>query len=146
MTKMDTSDKVILGICVGCLLIGLLQHSITTRQHAAEPSGTNKQPTSATAEQEPSLLQEKPNNTQTQYHIVNDLPKPGEVVMQKSRYKQKTEAMQERQKNKEKWDPREDPDYFQIREGYKKRILDDPTSTLTDKEKWEIIESNAIPW
>ncbi|QBG47142.1 hypothetical protein EGM51_06925 [Verrucomicrobia bacterium S94] len=142
---MDTSDKIILGVCSGCLLIGLLQHRATTRRETVPPQTEMDEQSASTGKQQPTGR--KANDGKT-YHIVNDMPEPGAVIAQKSRNRQKLETALERREKwgKEKWDPRDSPDYFQIREGYKNMILNDPSSTLTEAERWEIIESRAIPW
>lgn len=139
---MSRTDKTLLAFCAGCLLIGLLQHSMSAHRHTDKPVTAEKKQTSPSQADTPKAVQQ---TRQADTYIVNNLPKPGTAGGHKSQSRQRTAAILERQANRKK-ENSSPADDFQMREAYKSQIFNDPDSTLTDAEKWEIIESGAVPW
>lgn len=141
---MNTTDKALLGFCAGCLLIGLLQHSLKERRQTAEAAVTEKKQT-APHRTDAQEITHGSQKKQKLVYVVDDLPKPGTSASHQSRNQQRMNAMLARKEKREKKES-SPADDFQTREAYKSQIFNDPSCTLTEAEKWELIESKAIPW
>lgn len=155
---MTTSDKTLLGILVLSLTVGLVQHSYTKGKKAQRLLNTEsvRSATSAEGTNPPSsdATMEWSGGNLTPYveytHIVDSEP---QTDTSKSKNQQRMEAIREKHLNLGSQNPvqlDEGFDYFSAREGMKEMLFSSSfnggSNTLSEAEKWAIIESGDLPW
>ncbi|MDF7800457.1 hypothetical protein P4C99_13350 [Pontiellaceae bacterium B1224] len=154
---MTPSDKTLLGICILSLSIGFVQHGCSKRKiallsenSASEQPGLENSDTSSTGKTATKWTNGdlKPYIEYT--HVVKtDSPKDTSLSLNQ----QRRAAIRERNEklhSQQPVPPSEGFDYFAAREGYKDMLFSSSfnggSNTLSEAEKWELIESENLPW
>lgn len=146
---MSTPDKAILGFCACCLLAGLLQHGCSKHSTDAPVQTANEHPA---PDSTPGPADSKQTVTSRRHFVVNDLPAPGTAIIRISPDQKRREAIRERRKNPNTKPVKmgEDFNYFEAREGLKEELFSSSfnggSNTLSEAEKWQLIESGDLLW
>lgn len=156
---MNTSDKTLIGICVLSLSIGLVQQGCSRKKIAhlsneiasEQPISANTSNSSSTVKTTPTKWISGDLTPYVEYtHVVNEDP-PADSSL--SLNQQRLAAIREKNETLHSQELTPMPDdfnYFAAREGYKDMLFSSSfnggSNTLSEAEKWKIIESGDLPW
>ncbi|MDF7805939.1 hypothetical protein P4E94_00720 [Pontiellaceae bacterium B12219] len=146
---MSTTDKTLLGLCLLSLSIGLMQHGCAKKKmdHLAS------KPIAASASSSSNILspnQKDQNPASPISYVVETQPREDAYLSLNAK---RLIAIRERDKRLDSGSPiplSEGFNYFAAREGFKDMLFSSSfnggSNTLSEAEKWELIESGDLPW
>jgi len=145
--KTTQSEKIMISICLICLVLGLVQHGLKGSKKQDE----QKQPVAQVVAEKPKELIDPKTGAWiggdmkpfVEFHHTSNFGKR-KLNLTKSIAQQQAEA---RKTIYDKDAAHAPVDLFAVRENLKKKLIYNrgPDSTMTDEEAWEIIKSGQIP-
>jgi hypothetical protein len=146
---MSTTDKTLLGLCLLSLSIGLMQHGCAKKKMNGLAEKTAAAPVTDRSNTL-SMNREEDSPALPISYVVETQPREDAYLSLNTKRLVAIRERDEKLKSQQPVPPTEDFNVFAAREGLKDMLFSDSfnggSNTLSDAEKWNIVESGNLPW